>query len=202
MARAVGPARAFYDRDPRVVARALLNQLLVHDDPACGRLVVRIVEVEAYMGERDPGSHAFRGPTPRNATMFGPPGHAYVYFTYGMHWCVNVVCQPAGTAGAVLLRAGAPVEGIETMRVRRPAARRDRDLTAGPARLTQALGITRDHDGADLTRGPLRIVDDGVAPPRRPMVTTRVGLDVGKGETSRWRWSVPGDPHVSHPNRR
>jgi DNA-3-methyladenine glycosylase len=108
-----------------------------------------------------------------------------VYFTYGMHWCANVVCRPAGEAAAVLLRAGAAVDGIERIRSRRPA------------RLAQALGLTGDLDGTDLVRSALRIVDDGVAPPRRPGVSTRIGLREGRGDEARWRWFVPGDPHVS-----
>ncbi|MGI8698983.1 MAG: DNA-3-methyladenine glycosylase, partial [Mycobacteriales bacterium] len=105
-----------------------------------GTVAVRLTEVEAYDGAHDPGSHAFRGATPRNATMFGPPGHAYVYFTYGMHFCVNLVCAPAGTATAVLVRAGEVVAGVDLARHRRPAAA-DRDLARGPARLTRALEI-------------------------------------------------------------
>ena len=125
-----------------------------------GTVTVRLTEVEAYGGQgEDPGSHAFRRQTPRNATMFGPPGRAYVYFTYGMHWCLNVVTQPTGTAGAVLLRAGEVVEGLEVARRRRPSAGSDRDLARGPARLTAALGVTGELDGADLLapRSPLRL---------------------------------------------
>jgi DNA-3-methyladenine glycosylase len=159
---------------------------------------VRIVEVEAYRGSVDPGSHAYRGQTPRTAVMFGPPGHLYVYFTYGMHWCANVVALGSpGDASAVLLRAGEPVEGLDVMRARRPAARRDRDLCSGPARLAEALGIARAENGVSLLRGPLGIFDDDVAPPRRPGRSTRVGLAVGKGERSRWRWYVTGNEHVS-----
>jgi len=189
--------RAFYARDSLELAPLLLNKLFVADEPE-GRLAVRIVEVEAYRGTVDPGSHAFRGRTPRNASMFGPPGRLYVYFTYGMHWCANVVAlgEP-GDASAVLLRAGEPVEGIDVMRARRPAARRDRDLCSGPARLAQAFGLNRDADGASLVRGPLGIYDDGLEPPRRPGRSTRVGLAPGKGETSRWRWFVTGNEHVS-----
>ena len=189
--------RAFYARDSLELAPLLLNKLFVADEPE-GRLAVRIVEVEAYRGTVDPGSHAFRGRTPRNASMFGPPGRLYVYFTYGMHWCANVVAlgEP-GDASAVLLRAGEPVEGIDVMRARRPAARRDRDLCSGPARLAQAFGLNRDADSASLVRGPLGIYDDGLEPPRRPGRSTRVGLAPGKGETSRWRWFVTGNEHVS-----
>ncbi len=189
--------RAFYARDSLELAPLLLNKLLVHDEPE-GRLAVRIVEVEAYRGSADPGSHAYRGETPRTKVMFGPPGHLYVYFTYGMHWCANVVALGApGDASAVLLRAGEPVEGIDVMRSRRPAARRDRDLCSGPARLTQALGMGRDDDGASLLRGELGIFDDGVDPPRRPGRSTRIGLAPGKGEDSRWRWFVAGNENVS-----
>jgi DNA-3-methyladenine glycosylase len=155
------------------------------------------VEVEAYCGARDPASHAFRGRRPRNATMFGPPGHLYVYFTYGMHWCANVVCETDGIAGAVLLRGGEPHEGIDVMWARRPKVRRERDLTSGPARLTQALGLTGDDDGTDLVTGPVRIYDDGTAPPRRPGRSTRVGLRVGEGDQDRWRWFVRDNPNVS-----
>jgi DNA-3-methyladenine glycosylase len=189
--------RAFYARPPLELAPLLLNKLIVHDS-AEGRVAARIVEVEAYRGSQDPGSHAYRGETPRTAVMFGPPGRLYVYFTYGMHWCANVVAlAPAGDAGAVLLRAGEPVDGIDLMRVRRPAARRDRDLCSGPARLAQALGLARAENGATLLRGPLGLYDDGVDPPRRPGRSTRVGLAPGRGEDKPWRYFVPGNPHVS-----
>ena len=189
--------RSFFARDSRDLAPDLLNKLLVYDDSEFGQLAVRLVEVEAYAGDEDPGSHAFRGETPRNRVMFGPPGRLYVYFTYGMHWCSNVVCGEAGWASAVLLRGAAPVEGIDVMRDRRHAARRDRDLCSGPARLTQALGITGARNGADLVRGPVRLVDNGVPPPRRPGRSTRVGLKPGEGDESRWRWFVRDDPNVS-----
>jgi DNA-3-methyladenine glycosylase len=193
--------RSFYARDSRDLAPDLLNKLLVYDDPDPGpglpRVALRLVEVEAYAGDEDPGSHAFRGETPRNRVMFGPPGHLYVYFTYGMHWCSNVVCGETGWASAVLLRGAAPAEGIEVMRERRHAVRRDRDLASGPARLTQALGITGAQNGVDLVRGPVRLLDDGVPPPRRPGRSTRVGLRPGEGDTVRWRWFVRGDPNVS-----
>ena len=187
--------RRFYRRDPRVVAPELLNKVL-----ACGGRSGRIVEVEAYCGGEDPGSHAYRGRTARNATMFGPPGHLYVYFSYGVHWCANMVCGPDGVGVAVLLRALAPVRGIEEMRVARGSAvRRDRDLCSGPGKLCQALGITRAHDGADLVSGDraVTIVDDGVPPPDAPAVALRVGLTAGADFP--WRWYVPGDPNVSRP---
>jgi DNA-3-methyladenine glycosylase len=189
--------RAFYAHDARDLAPRLLNKLVVHDDPAIGRLSARIVEVEAYAGSEDAGSHSYRGRTRRNGTMFGPPGHLYVYFTYGMHWCMNVVTGGPLVATALLLRAAAPVDGIEAMRARRPAARRDRDLCSGPARLAQALGVDGSFDGVDLVRGPVRILDDGTPPPASVAVSTRVGLGAGKGDTHPWRWYVPGDPNVS-----
>ena len=184
--------RSFYERDSRVVARALLGKLLVRDD---GR-VARIVEVEAYRGDRDPGSHAFRGMTARNAVMFGPAGHLYVYFTYGMHWCANAVCGDDGEGTAVLLRAAAPVAGIELMQRARPVER-PLDLANGPAKLCQAFGLDRAFNGADLVTGDrgLVLADDGTAPPRRPR--TPRGSDCAPGAEHPWRWWTPGDPHVS-----
>jgi DNA-3-methyladenine glycosylase len=190
--------RSFYRRDSLELAPLLLNKLLVRTEPGQPLLSARIVEVEAYRGSEDPGSHGFRGMTKRTTTMFGPPGYLYVYFTYGMHWCANVVADaPPHEASAVLLRAAAPLEGVEVMRPRRVKARRDQDLCAGPARLCQAFAITGAFDGTDLTRGELRIVDDGVAPPSEPVVTTRVGLAKGRGDESPWRFLVPGDPNIS-----
>jgi DNA-3-methyladenine glycosylase len=187
--------RAFYDRDVHLVAADLLGKVLVGPDGASGR----IVEVEAYAGPDDPGSHGYRGETPRTRVMFGPPGHLYVYFSYGMHWCANVVCGPSGTCAAVLLRALAPLDGLPLMRARRPSARRDRDLCSGPAKLCQALGIDKAHDGADVVRGDRGVVllDDGTPPPREPVRTTRIGLSAGADLP--WRLFVPGDPNVSRP---
>ncbi len=199
MSRGRALPRSFYARDAREVAPELLNKVLARDDPDVGRVAARIVEVEAYAGSEDPGSHAYRGPTKRNESMFGAPGHLYVYFTYGMHWCANVVCSPADTATAVLLRAGAPLDGVELMRERRPKARNDRALTSGPARLAQALAITGFDDGSDLVRGALRILDDGTPPPVRPARATRIGLAAGRGDRHRWRWYVRGDANVSRP---
>jgi DNA-3-methyladenine glycosylase len=189
--------RSFYARDSRELAPLLLNKLLVRDDPDDGRLAVRIVEVEAYAGAEDPGSHGYRGPTKRNATMFGPPGFLYVYFTYGMHWCANVVAGTKGVCSAVLLRAGEPLLGVDAMRTRRPAARRESQLCSGPARLTQALGISSDDDGADLVRGDIRLLDDGTPPPSRPARSRRVGLREGRGDQHRWRYFVRGNVNVS-----
>lgn len=185
--------RDFYARDSRVVAPELLNKVLVH----AGR-AARIVEVEAYAGGEDPGSHAFRGQTRRNAVMFGPPGHLYVYFTYGMHWCANAVCGEEGWASAVLLRAGAPLAGVDEMYLARPKARRERDLCSGPAKLCQALGLDGGHDGDDLVGGGGAVLlDDGTPPPRAPGVSTRIGLSAGQEHP--WRWYVAGDPNVSGP---
>ncbi|MFP5377812.1 MAG: DNA-3-methyladenine glycosylase [Acidimicrobiia bacterium] len=184
--------RAFYRRDPRVVAPELLNKVLV-----VGRRSGRVVEVEAYAGAEDPASHAFRGRTPRNASMFGPPGLLYVYRSYGIHWCANAVCGEEGVGVAVLLRALAPLTGLDAMRAARPGAARDRDLCRGPGRLCQALGITGAHDGADLVtadRGPF-LADDGTPPPADPANTGRVGLT--SGVEHRWRWYVAGEPNVS-----
>lgn len=185
--------RAFFARDSRVVAPEVLNKVLV-----AGECSARIVEVEAYCGEEDPGSHGYRGETPRTKVMFGPAGHLYVYFTYGMHWCANAVCGDVGESSAVLLRAAAPLTGQEAMRARRGAvARRDRDLCSGPAKLCQAFGIAKSHDGADLVAGVdgVTIVDDGVAPPADPGVSRRIGLSAGVEHE--WRWFVAGDPNVS-----
>ncbi len=191
--------RSFYERDSRLVAPDLLNKVLVRALSTGPTLAGRIVEVEAYAGAEDPGSHAFRGRTPRTATMFGPAGGLYVYFTYGMHWCANAVCGPEGEAAAVLIRALAPIDGLDEMRRRRPAARRERDLCSGPAKLCQALGIDGSLDGADLTGdgGPLRVVDDGVEPPVDPARTPRIGLRAGADLP--WRWAVRGEPNLSRP---
>jgi DNA-3-methyladenine glycosylase len=161
-------------------------------------VTVRLTEVEAYGGVgEDPGSHAFRRQTPRNATMFGPAGHLYVYFTYGMHWCANVVTGMPGIAGAVLLRAGEVVEGIEQARVRRPASS-DRDLARGPARLAQVLSFNGDVDGADL-RGPH--ITLMLAPtPSAHETSPRTGV-AGDGAVVPWRFFLPGDRFVS-PYRR
>ena len=157
---------------------------------------VRITEVEAYGGVgEDPGSHAFRGRTPRNATMFGPPGLLYVYFTYGMHWCCNVVTGPEGQAGAVLLRAGQVIDGIELARERRTSAKSDRDLARGPARLTKALGLDGSADGVDLFGDDtitFRLAPRPIAP---AIVSARTGVG-GAGAQTPWRFALD-DPTVS-----
>jgi DNA-3-methyladenine glycosylase len=192
--------RSFYDRDALDVAPDLLNKVLVRSGDGV-RLAARIVEVEAYRGTDDPGSHAYRRRTPRNATMFGRPGKLYVYFAYGHHWCMNAVCGPGEQPHAVLLRAAAPLAGVDAMRERRVAAKRDRDLCSGPGRLGQAFGVDRSFDNTDLVRGPLRIVDDGVAPPTRPGISRRIGLGAGKGEDLPYRFYVPGNENVSRAPR-
>ncbi|MFI0796155.1 DNA-3-methyladenine glycosylase [Micromonospora rubida] len=174
-------------------ARGLLGCRLSTDG-----VTVRITEVEAYAGTAgDPASHAHRGRTPRNAVMFGPAGHAYVYFTYGMHWCVNVVTGPDGEASAVLLRAGEVVEGVEAARARRTAVRRDVDLARGPARLCAALGIDKAAYGRDLLGdGPVRLRPAaGPVPDAAIAAGPRVGV-TGAHDVP-WRFWIAGDPTVS-----
>jgi DNA-3-methyladenine glycosylase len=188
--------RRFYDRPVLEVAQDLLGSLVAHSVGEQPPVVLRITEVEAYAGGHDPASHAFRGPTPRNSVMFGPPGHAYVYFTYGMHFCVNLVVGPPGQASAVLLRAGEVVDGIEAARSRRPGAA-DRDLARGPARLTKALGIDREHNGLDVTRaGSALAVGPGV--PVAPDAI-RWGPRVGVSAAAElpWRAWIHDEPTVS-----
>ncbi len=177
--------RRFYARDPWEVAPDLLNKVLVS-----GNRSGRIVEVEAYAGSDDPASHAHRGPTRRNAVMFGAPGLLYVYFTYGMHWCANAVCVAEGEPGAVLVRAIEPLTGIDEMHRARPAARSRRDLCSGPAKLCQALGIDGEHNGADLVTNDrsVTIVDDGVPVPPNPLVGPRIGIS--RAIDLPWRWTI------------
>ncbi|HEY0474615.1 MAG TPA: DNA-3-methyladenine glycosylase [Kribbella sp.] len=165
-----------------------------------GTVAVRLTEVEAYDGPTDPGSHAYRGQTARNAVMFGPPGHLYVYFTYGMHFCMNISAGPDGQPSAVLLRAGEVIEGIDLARARRGSANgatiSDRDLARGPARLCVALGIDRESNGADLLdrRSPIQLLPglgfDGI-----PSTGPRVGLREAADRP--WRFWIPADPTVS-----
>jgi DNA-3-methyladenine glycosylase len=178
--------RRFYARDALEVAPDLLNKVLV-----VGACAGRIVEVEAYRSD-DPASHSFRGRTPRNAAMFGRPGHLYVYFTYGMHHCANVVTGSEHDGQAVLLRAVVPCAGIEVMRSRR-GPRPDRELADGPGKLCQAFGIDGSHDGVDLCRSAgVLIVDDGTPPPLDPLVGARVGIRHGRDQP--WRWRLGGSP--------
>ncbi|WP_419839510.1 DNA-3-methyladenine glycosylase [Candidatus Poriferisodalis sp.] len=186
----------FYERPAIEVAPDLVGKLLVHDDGTIR--AGRIVEVEAYSGSGDPAAHSRSGPTARNASMFGPPGRLYVYLIYGLHWCANAVCGPAGVGDAVLLRALEPVRGVEAMTARRRRSGRSvgcADLCSGPAKLTEALGVDGTHDGCDLTTGDgLAIVDDGWLPDGL-VNTTRIGIS--RGTDLLWRWYVDASPHVS-----
>lgn len=215
--------REFFDRPATDVAPELLGCVLWHDSPV-GLVTVRLVEVEAYAGLADPASHAFRGQTTRNAVMFGPPGHVYVYFTYGMHFCMNLVCEPAGRAEAVLLRAGEVTDGTSLAALRRRGRTadlgadvvpgdgglgaggaangsrrvRDVDLARGPARLCQALGIDRTMDGADVC-GPDSPL--GIGPAVAPISSERIctGPRVGISTATDWPWRywLADDSHVS-----
>jgi DNA-3-methyladenine glycosylase len=186
--------RSFYARRATAVAPDLLGRVLVRRLGSGVRLAARIVETEAYE-PHDPASHAYRGRTARNAVMFGTPGHLYVYFTYGMHHCMNAVTGRAGEGMAVLLRAAEPIEGVTEMRTRR-GREPTRDLCSGPAKLCQAFGIDRSFDGADLVRGPdLWIADGASVPAARVVAGPRVGIRVGNEYA--WRFWVADDPFVS-----
>jgi DNA-3-methyladenine glycosylase len=187
--------RPFFDRPAVDVAPDLLGCVLERETSA-GLVAVRLTEVEAYMGAADPASHAYRGQTKRNAVMFGPPGHAYVYFTYGMHFCVNLVCQPEGTASAVLLRAGTVIEGESLARTRRTTSRSARDLARGPALLCQALSIDRALDGADVCTAdsPLQIAGTTT---RSGSICSGPRVGVREGAEVCWRFWLDGDPTVS-----
>jgi DNA-3-methyladenine glycosylase len=193
--------RELLSRDARQVAPLLLGAVLTHEGSG-GPVSVRITEVEAYLGPHDslhpdPGSHTFRGATARNAPMFGPAGHLYVYFTYGMHHCANIVCGPAGVASAVLLRAGEIVDGEQLALSRRPASKSFKDLASGPARLATSLGITTADSGRDALQAPF-----GLELPARHAVDVSAGPRVGvsgAGGTHDypWRFWLSGDPTVS-----
>jgi DNA-3-methyladenine glycosylase len=182
--------RSFYDRPTQEVARGLLGKILVH-----GATAGQIVEAEAYLGLADLAAHASHGMTDRTRVLFGPPGHAYVYLSYGMHECLNLVAEPEGQPGCVLIRALQPLAGIEIMRGRRPSARRIEDLASGPGKLTAALDITRRHYGADLTRGALTVRRLVAEPPIEIVATPRVGVR----EAADWplRFYVAGNRFVS-----
>jgi len=191
---------AFYDRDPRRVARHLLGKVLVRREGR-RRLSARIVEVEAYLGTDDAAAHSASGRTARNAVLFGPPGHVYVYFIYGNHYCLNFSCLPDGVAGGVLVRAVEPLEGIEQMaQARGISVEGPRDLkllTSGPGRLAEAFGITRLRDNgkdAASSRSDLRVVDDGYRP-RRVLTTARIGIR--KAAELPLRYVIPGNTFVS-----
>ncbi|MFN2432652.1 MAG: DNA-3-methyladenine glycosylase [Gemmatimonadota bacterium] len=185
--------RSFYARDTLEVTRDLLGALLVHDLPE-GRTSGRIVEVEAYVGEEDAACHAAAGLTLRTDPLYGPPGHAYIYFIYGVHWCFNAVTRPKGLPSAVLVRALEPVEGVELMRERRQG-RVDRELTNGPGKLARAMGIGPEQNRADLTRGRLTIRDGHRVPDTRVAWGPRVGIRVAAD--LRYRAWLRGNPHVS-----
>lgn len=185
--------RDFYMRHPTVVAPALLNKLLVRADGRIGR----IVEVEAYAGSDDPAAHSYGGKTARNASMFARGGHLYVYLSYGIHWCANVVCSEAGVGHAVLLRALQPLAGLDLMAAARGHPAKERALASGPGRLGQAMGLDRSWDGADLVTGDrgIWIATDGMPPPDLPVAGPRVGIS--RAKENDWRWHVEENPHVS-----
>ncbi|MEV0390824.1 DNA-3-methyladenine glycosylase [Nonomuraea sp. NPDC050643] len=198
--------RGFFDRPSHEVAPDLLGRVLVHGGPN-GPVAVRLTEVEAYGGPgEDPAAHTYRGKTPRNAVMFGPPGHLYVYFTYGMHFCANLVCLPEGHGSAVLLRAGEVVAGLTVARARRSAGKTvdDRDLARGPARLAVALGLLREHNGLDAVlegsalgrpRESVTVMEGRPADAATIRSGPRTGVSTAK-ETP-WRFWIDGDPTVS-----
>ncbi len=182
--------RSFYERDTVQVSRDLLGKVVVH-----GTTGGIIVETEAYLGGDDLASHSAIGITNRTRVIFGPPGHAYVYLSYGMHDCLNLVAEPDGKAGCVLIRALEPTMGLDMMRVRRPLARRDRDLTSGPGKLTQALAITRAHNGVDVTRGDLIVCAPRASVPFEIEVSKRIGIT--KCADLPLRFTIKGNRFVS-----
>jgi DNA-3-methyladenine glycosylase len=181
--------RSFYARPTARVARDLLGKVLVYDGPA-GRRAARIVEVEAYLGSRDPASHAFRGPTPRTAPMFGPPGRSYVYFVYGMYHCLNVVTEADGVAGAVLLRGAEALVGFDEIEPR---------ALAGPGKLARAFGLTTKHTNLDLVHSTLSIRDARSIPPSRVVRSVRIGLNEHATTNKPWRLHIRGSSGVSRP---
>lgn len=186
--------RSFYDRPAIEVAKALLGKVVVH-----GECAGRIVEVEAYLGEKDPAAHAARGLTPRTKVIYGPPGHAYVYFIYGMHECLNIVAEPEGSPGCVLIRALEPLAGIEQMRARRGVTKLT-DLMSGPGKLTQAMAITRELNGRDVTKGDFTVRTDGTPEPTDYLVTPRIGISVA--ESWELRFVLNNTRYASrHPRR-
>ncbi|MBV9025946.1 MAG: DNA-3-methyladenine glycosylase [Streptomycetaceae bacterium] len=192
--------RSFFDRPVLEVAPDLLGRIFVRHTEH-GPIELRLTEVEAYAGFTDPGSHAYRGRTARNAVMFGPPGHVYVYFTYGMWHCLNLVCGPEGTAGAVLLRAGEIITGADLARKRRTTSRRPADLAQGPARLATALDVDRSLDGSDIfppesTASPFRLLAGTPVDPATIRNGPRTGVG-GEGATHPWRFWIEHDPTVS-----
>ncbi|MFT4114589.1 DNA-3-methyladenine glycosylase [Silvibacterium sp.] len=194
--------RTFYLPPPDIISKALLGKLITHRFEG-EKLTGRIVEVEAYFGENDPAAHSFSGKTARNAVIFGPPGHAYVYFIYGMYYCLNLSCEPEGQAGCVLIRALEPVKGMETMARLRGLASGVKPalLTSGPGRLCQAMGLTRSaHNGLDVTdrNSPLIVHDDGYEP-ELIVATPRIGIS--KAADLPHRYFVAGNTCVSGPRK-
>src|SRR5579863_6701905 len=183
--------RSFYARPATEVARDCLGKILVH-----GKTAGRIVEVEAYLGVNDRAAHAWRGVTDRTRVMFGEPGHAYIYFIYGMYECLNFVCEPVGQAGCVLIRALEPIAGIATMRRRRPKAKGVENLANGPGKLTLAMGITRKLNGTDLTGGPLQVRRPRAEPAIEVLTTPRIGIT----HCADWplRFVIAGNRFASH----
>ncbi|MGP7998812.1 MAG: DNA-3-methyladenine glycosylase [Streptosporangiaceae bacterium] len=196
--------REFFAGHSLQVAPELLGCVLEHET-AAGLVAVRLTEVEAYEGADDPASHSYRGRTTRNAVMFGEPGHAYVYFTYGMHWCVNVVCLPPGTASAALIRAGQVIEGVPLAEARRSAGRPRpsvvpaRELARGPARLCQALGIDRAQNGLDVCApsSALRIRAAAAGGGPDPQISRGPRVGISSAADWPWRFWLTGDPTVS-----
>lgn len=188
--------RVFYDRPAEQVARELLGKVIVHEIEGY-RLAGRIVEVEAYLGDGDEAAHSFAGVTGRTRVIFGPPGHAYVYFSYGIHHCLNLVTEAAGRAGCVLIRALEPLEGLEEMFRRRPQAKRPADLCSGPGKLTQAMGITLAHYGADVTRGALTVCEPADA--RNFQVRRSVRVGITRSADLPLRFYIRENEHVGRP---
>jgi DNA-3-methyladenine glycosylase len=189
--------RSFYDRDTIEVARDLLGKVLVREIDG-SRLSVKIVETEAYVGPHDKACHARNGMTARNRVMFGEPGHAYVYFIYGMYYCLNLVTEKAGYPAAVLIRAGEPLEGEDTMRALRTKARKIKDLTSGPGKLCQAMSIDRELNGADVCRkGPLYL-ETGMGDSHEIASCKRIGVEyAGEYKDKPWRFLLKDNPFIS-----
>jgi DNA-3-methyladenine glycosylase len=184
-------ARPSVDLAPRLLGAVLSSRVDGRD------VAVRLTEVEAYEGLDDPASHAFRGPTPRTAVMFGPPGHLYCYFSYGMHWCANIVCDVDGRASAVLMRAGAVVRGRDTAFARRPAARVERDLARGPARLAACLGLGAATNGLDLLAEDSAVRLESLPARRARGVVAGPRVGISAAAERPWRFWLPGEPSVS-----
>ena len=192
--------RGFYARPADVVARDLLGCVVEVDGPD-GLVAVRVVETEAYAGEDDPASHAWRGRTPRSGVMFGPPGHTYVYFSYGMHWALNLVCEPEGRAAAVLLRAGEVVEGVELAASRRRPGTAMPRLASGPANLAACLGLDAASNGLDVTTTASRVRVRRGSTTRDDDVRVGPRIGISRAVDVPWRFRIVGDAHVSGARR-